>query len=693
VTECISSAIGRWVAFIALAACLLVSSAAVAADGVWKPLPSVHTVEPLPGRLEFLVDQTAKLSINDLLAGKGGAFSPVVGKDLKFPTRDGAVWVRFAGDFSQYSLTHWFLIQNYEHEAVMDVFYPDGGGYKKDELSESLSIARKPISVHNYLFKIPAPLGIATYYIRYLPEGHDVIVDLAWSSEAGLVTFLARTNLEEGLFFGGLLVMWAYNLFLLVYLREKTYLFYIYYLGAFIGTFAYIDGFMPAIVGMSVLKEQIFATFPFFALNGMIVFGRTFLNIRETKSFLNRYLWLAQQIALVAAVSPFVLPRGHSFELANVLIILVLPVLFAAGIFQMLNGYRPARYYFLGWSVFAVALCLLALKSLLIIPESWLTDYAVKFAAVWEAVVFSFALAFRLRFSDLLIKQRVALAMDELKDALEREKLAVKKNVQFIAAVNHELRSPLQRLINGYDTVAAASGFGDADPRLVNLRRIANQIVTQMKDIGEFSRLEAAVLELRQGIFCINDVMSGMEEDFGEDIREKNVVLQIEIENGSDLVIGDRDRIRQVFSNLIQNAVKFTETGRVDVHCMMQVSAPGEPLSLRDTPPALQQHTVQDLNLVSPGHLCDSVEVGQDRTIEFSVSDTGRGIPVEDLNMVFEPFWQGKTTEKQLGSGLGLAIVKRLTDLLGGSVSVESTVGVGSTFTVKFPVRVSSSAK
>ena len=121
-----------------------------------------------------------------------------------------------------------------------------------------------------------------------------LLLSTADAAALGVPVFPAHADLPEGLFFGALLVMWVYNFSLLIYLKEKSYLFYIYYLGGFIASFLYIDGFMPLIVGTSVFKEHVFDTFPFFALHGMIVFGRNFLNLKESRTALSRYLLLSQ---------------------------------------------------------------------------------------------------------------------------------------------------------------------------------------------------------------------------------------------------------------------------------------------------------------------------------------------------------------------------------------------------------------
>jgi len=645
----------RFITIVALWLLLFNSSCGFASTTNWVPASDVHSVVPLRASLEYLIDPTGRMSINDVIEKKE-SFAKIVKEDLNFPTVNGAVWVKFSADFSNYKEAYWYLIQNYEHVGVMQVYYWNRNKYQVQDLSENSAMNDRIYAVHNYIFKLPVKDLNVEYYLRYLPQGHNVVVDLAWSNEYGLIASIAKNHLEEGLFFGPLGVMWVYNLFLYLYLRDKNYLYYIYYLGAFIATFIYIDGFMPYIFGFSKFKEKIFSMFPFFALHGMVVFGRNLIDIKNDKTLLSKYLLFFQYVSLACALTPFVLPRGHSFNVANILIISILPALFVAGGWRAMRQYKPAFFYFIGWSIFALALCLLALKSLLIIPESWLTDYSIKFAAVWEAIIFSFALGYRLRLQEKVVRDEIEGIVNKLRIALEREKIAVKKNVQFIAAVNHELRSPIQRLINGYDMIALECGLEESDHRILGLRRVANQIISQMKDIGDFSRLEAAVLLPRMEEFALNDLLSDISEDFTESILSKNVKIKVVGKSNGEVIYADFDRVRQVVANLIQNAIKFTDEGEISVLGEVLVS--------------------------------NKLELPCDGILKFTIDDSGRGIPAEDLENIFEPFWQGRARDDAAGSGLGLAIVKRLVDLLHGSVSVRSIAGSGTTFVVEFPTKI-----
>lgn len=168
-----------------------------------------------------------------------------------------------------------------------------------------------------------------------------------------------------------------------------------------------------------------------------------------------------------------------------------------------------------------------------------------------------------------------------------------------------------------------------------------------INDILDFSKIEAGKLDLVEEEFDIRTLIETTVEGFAHKADEKDLELAVFID--PDLptnVIGDPGRLRQILTNLIGNALKFTHKGEIVVECKLVESKP-------DT-----------LN------------------IQFSVRDTGIGIPQDKLDLIFKDFTQadGSTTRKYGGTGLGLSISKKLTQMMGGKIWVESEVNKGSTF-------------
>ena len=240
--------------------------------------------------------------------------------------------------------------------------------------------------------------------------------------------------------------------------------------------------------------------------------------------------------------------------------------------------------------------------------------------------------------------------LDEMKD-------------DFVSSVSHELRSPLTS-IQGYVKLVNQGKAGAINDRQKEYLSIAQNNTARLarfiNDILDMARIKAGKISLELKPIDIKIVVQEMVALFRPNTMEKNIVLKTEFSDLIPKVSGDEDKIKQVLTNLINNAIKFTPEGGT-----IKVGVKG----------------------IGGGLLQNS------GTVEVYVEDTGVGIPSEQLNEIFEKFRQVKETkqmvEKVKGTGLGLAIVKGIVEAHGGKIWVESQLGVGSkfTFTLLTPVR------
>lgn len=613
-------------------------------------VPSGQEAQQMNVQMYSLNDPEGSFTIDDVAQGKSGQFTRMQTGNLGYGFRHKALWIRFTIDTQHYTDPYWFLMERWEHVGKLMMFYPAEGKFHTLLVSEENPASARAFNIHQYLFKVPNAAGPVTYYMRYEPNGHTLNISLTWAGIKGLVEHIHDSEMWLGLFFGGMIIMWFYNLMLLLYLRDRAYFYYIYYLGGFIVTFAYMNGFPPLFVRMGWWQERLFSLAGYVAMHGVILFARHFLLLKDATPRLDKTLKLYQWAVAMSMIAVFVLQDTNPYYILNYLIFPLVPLLIAAGIIRWRQRYAPAGLYCLGWVAFAISLALIGFKFIGLLPANFVTNYAIQLSSAWEVVIFAFALAYRIKLVEAESKEQSARFVMELEAAYEKEKEAVKEKTVFIAAVSHELRNPLQSLSVAVSVLNVMDKSPEIEKFIGQAERAAAQITAQMQDIADYSRLEAGVLSARNTSFMLGELLDGVTDDFVQQANDKNLSLILHNPNHTLTLNTDHDRLRQVLNNLVSNAVKFTDTGSITVSEWIEKSPAGTTF------------------------------------LYLAVADTGPGIAREDISLLFKAFSQLNSPQKKLGTGLGLAIVKRIVLLLQGSVDVQSAIGLGTRITVRIPI-------
>jgi signal transduction histidine kinase len=257
----------------------------------------------------------------------------------------------------------------------------------------------------------------------------------------------------------------------------------------------------------------------------------------------------------------------------------------------------------------------------------------------------------------------------KLQEAFDKLSELDRLKSNFLGVVSHELRTPLTSII-GYSEMLsegiAGPLVGDQVKFVQTINQKGEQLLELIMSLLDLSKLESGTMSLRKNTVSMAKLLSEVASTLEPKARKKSIAIECAVDPGLPPAQGDAERLRQVFINLVDNAIKFSPAD-TSVRLVAGVVSPDEGRSKEE-----------GFSLLEPSR----------RMLEVRVIDTGMGVPEEERTKIFDAFYQidSSSTREYEGTGLGLSIVKRLVDAHGGKVSVTGNHPTGAVFSVWLPI-------
>lgn len=622
--------------------------------------------------LDILEDKDKSLTIEDIASAKFD--SKFIPNQQSVPTlgfTKSAVWLRLKIENKSSIEKTWLLEVDFPRLNQVQLFLPNKASdgrvsFTQKTIGSSFAFSEREVKHQNLVFKLPLEANQAsTIYLRIESFSTKVLPLTIWQTE-----YFTENNLKTLLFFGiyygiflGLII---YHIFLYITVRDPIYFFYVMR----ISTVGIVQFTFDGLAGQYLWPNSTSLTNHVIQISvGLIgvwaVFvGRTYLCLSENlPSFDKLAKFFVIWFSLLTLVALFfyhpLVPFINNFSS----MILLLALVFAT-VLCIKKEFNPAWYYLISLLTFGLSGIITALRNSGVIVDTFFVHYILHFGTAIEIVLLSLGLAARIRIlqkakeqaeTNARLKEKDAeifsLRNVELTQANARLKELDQIKATFTAMLVHDLKSPLS-VVKATLEILSEDETVDKENKslIVASERSVNKILNLVKEVLELYRSDSQNLKLEFQEIEAQDLLYDCFQAAQVSATSNKIQVELNIKETLPKIIVDVVKLERVLANLLSNAIKFTpEQGKITIEACL-------------------------------------ITKESETFLQISIKDTGEGIKTETIPSLFEPYRQAESRKKGSGVGLGLAIVKRIITAHNGTISVNSQLGVGSTFIVQIPI-------
>jgi signal transduction histidine kinase len=627
--------------------------------------------------IAYFEDPTGTLTLADVLRDRD--FKTVSTRNVGLGYTGSVYWFRFTIDYGS------TVRQDVEEELYLEIgfpmldrilfFHPVGDAYRFFEAGSVLPFEKRAVLHYNYIFPIQvAKSGRVDYYMRVSTEGSlSFLVDL-YTKKEFIQTDRIR-NFLFGLYYGIALTLILYNFLLFLTLKNKSYLFYVFWIFSFTSLQFVWNGLAFQLIWPDhpEITKSVLRALPIAILFSAMMFSVSFLEMRTRFRKIYDFYVACSIPVILTYLTLVAVSYTASLIFSGVASIVYIATVIAISALFLRRGLLYARFYFVSWIILLTGVAAVDLARLGLLPMNFFTGYGYQISSLFEMLFLSLALADRMRLhrvemqrdlEESLSSERIAReALEKIQHDLEGEvhertkELKIQKEKaeeavilkdKFISIVSHDLKSPLlgvlaylELLETGMDQKIDGATLKRIHGQLTDSIHGLLEMIDQLLNIGRLKsgqiHIEPEYFEARPLVDEALLLYSGFAED-------KGILIRNEVPEGISL-FADRILFKEVVQNLISNAIKFSKEN-------------------------------ESIRVFIPENAPTTIAVG----------DTGTGIDDEIIRKIFRH--RSTTTlgtSKERGTGLGLLFCIDILEAHGGAMNVHSVPEGGSTFYATLP--------
>ncbi|PZX53887.1 signal transduction histidine kinase [Algoriphagus ratkowskyi] len=561
--------------------------------------------------------------------------------DLGFTNK--TFWVKFSLNNKADQSKTFYLETARPITDVVHLYQVHEGKVVADQLSgDMIKFEDRPFNHRKIIFPITLTASSKSdFYIKYQSDGEVISLPLILYDTPSLVSSSFFNQLIFGFFYGVLFIAGVTYLFFYFGMKESSFIFYVSYVVTIALLHMNLDGYFFQYITLEPgwfanRSLLIFATLSSLALGG---YSYVYLKAGELSKVIKN-LFQMQFIAhgvLFLLIVTYTAGQAFYYPTVNILGFLTLILIIITIFKSYLTDVRVDVFFTIGIFCLTLGFVIFILNNFSLIPNSFFTANASKIGTGAEIIFLSLSMANRIR----LLKTE----KEEIQEiALMRAEESNDIKSYFLSNMSHELRTPLNAIVGLSKSIMSSTDDTSIKNNLEVIQYSSMSLLGSINDILDYSKIEKGELKLAHGDFNLQKIIQELKVVTNQKSREKGLGFIYEERNNLNIkLVGDPIRLKQIISNVLDNATKFTQNGQIK----LAVDA--------------------------------KEKKGNIVTLLLEIEDTGVGIAKEKLNQVFDSFSQEQINDKRKygGFGIGLCIVKALVDLHNGSITIKSVKNEG----------------